>query len=96
MLEQQVFKITQTELATPIAFAPKKADTLQFWVNYRKLNPVSMCGSYPILGVDEFIESLSEAAIYSTLVANSRYWNLEIEKPHREEIAFASHRGLTD
>ncbi|KAI5173425.1 hypothetical protein PAEPH01_1965, partial [Pancytospora epiphaga] len=38
-------------------------------VDYRKLNGVTVKDSYPLLRIDEIIDSLSQAVIYSLLDA---------------------------
>lgn len=53
MLELEVIKPSQTELASSNVFIPKTQGTLLFFVGYRKLNAVTMLDSYPITGMDE-------------------------------------------
>lgn len=44
--------------------------------------------------IDEWGVSLGEAAIFSTLHANSGYWQFKIDETDRDKAAFASHQGL--
>lgn len=94
MMERLVIEPTQTEWAVPILFAPKKNGTLQFCGNYRRLNAVTKRDSRPIPRVDEWFDSLDKDAIFSTLDANSEYWQIDIEKSDVDETSLASHRAL--
>lgn len=44
--------------------------------------------------MDERIDSLGEATVFSTLDANGSYWQIEIEKSDRDKTAFTSPHGL--
>lgn len=43
--------------------------------------------------MDEYIDSLGKATVFSTLNANSGYWQIEIYEKHRDETAFTSNHG---
>ena len=44
--------------------------------------------------MDECIDSLGEARIFSTLDANSGYWQIELADEDCEKTAFTSHSGV--
>lgn len=71
MLVGNIIEPAQTEWASPIVFAPKEDGTLRFCVDYRKLNAVTKRDSSPIPRMEECIESLDQATVFSTLDANS-------------------------
>lgn len=73
MLEINVIEPGSTEGASPTVFVSTKDETLLFCVIYRKLNAVTIWDSYPIPGMDECIDSLGDAIIFSTLDAISSY-----------------------
>lgn len=88
-----VVEPVQTELAAPIMFAPKKDGTLQFCVNYHRMNAVTIRDFYTILGMDECTDSPGDTTIF-------RYCTLERLMPSESgrcrsrKTAFASHHGL--
>jgi hypothetical protein len=43
---------------------------------------------------DTFIDSLGEARVFSTLDANSGYWQIKVSDDSRDKTAFTCHRGL--
>lgn len=44
--------------------------------------------------MDESIDSLEEAAVFSSLEATSGYRHIEIDEPDRDKIECTSHHGL--
>ena len=73
---------------------PKKDNTLRFCVDYRKLNKVTQGDSYPLPRMDECIDSLGDATIFTTLDCSSGYWQVEIDERDRDKTTFTSHGGL--
>lgn len=61
---------TQCDWASPTVVAPKKDDTPLFCVDYRKLNQVTISYSYPILRMDDCIDSPGDSTVYSELDSN--------------------------
>ena len=66
-LEADVIKPTSSEWGFPVVLVPMKDGTLRFCVDYRLLNVVTKKDSYPVPRMDECIDSLGEATIFSTL-----------------------------
>jgi len=92
-LEANVIEPTSSEWGFPVVLVPKKDGTLRFCVNYRLLNVVTNKYSYPLPRVDECIDSLGEATIFSTRDCNAGYWQVAIAPEDREKTAFVCHEG---
>eukprot|EP00171_Calliarthron_tuberculosum_P023710 IDg23710t1 len=73
--------------------APKKDGSLRFCIDYRRLNAVTKRDSYPLPRMDDCIDSLGTANIFTTLDANWGYWQLALRKEDQEKTAFCSHEG---
>ncbi len=50
--------------------------------------------SYPLPRMDECIDSLGDTKVFTTLDANSGYWQLPVWDKDRDITAFTSHAGL--
>ena len=50
--------------------------------------------AYPIPRMDECIDSLGDAVIFSTLDCNSGYWQIPMAEEERDKTAFISHYDL--
>ena len=94
MLRAGVIETATAEWASPVVFVPKKDGTMQFCVDYRKLNAATVRYSYPSLRMDGCIDSLGDATVFTTPDCNSRYWQVEIAEEDRDKTTFASHCGL--
>ena len=94
MLRAGVIEPAMPEWASPLVFVPKKDGNMQFCVDYWKLNAVTVRYSYPLPRMDECIESLGGATVFTTLDCNSGYWQVETAGEDREKTKFASHCGL--
>ena len=93
MLEAEVIVPTTSEWASPVILVPKPDKSLRFCVDYRKLNSVTKRDSYPMPRMDECIDSLGSANIFSTLDCNSGYWQLPIAERDQEKTTFTCHVG---
>jgi len=92
-LEADVIEPTSSEWGFPVVLVPKKYGTLRFCVDYRLLNVVTKKDSCPLPRMDEGIDSLGEATIFSTLDCNAGYWQVDIAPEDREKTAFVCHEG---
>jgi len=92
-LESDVIEPTSWEWGFPVVLVPKKDGTLRFCVDYRLLNVVTKKDTYPLPRMDECIDSLGEATIFSTLDCNAGYWQVAIAPEDRDKTAFVCHEG---
>jgi len=92
-LAADVIESTSFEWGFHVVLVPKKDSTLRFCVDYRLLNAVSKRDSYPLPRLDECIDSLGEAKVFSTLDCNAGYWQVLIADGDREKTAFVCHKG---
>ena len=94
MLKQGVIELSTSEWAAPVVFAPKKDGSLRFCIDYRRLNALTIRDSYPIPRMDECIDSLGDATVFSTLDANAGYWHIPLHAEDKQKTAFTTHQGL--
>lgn len=94
MLDKGVIEPANTDWASPIVFVPKPDGSLRFCVDYRRLNVMTIRDSYPIPRMDECIDSLGDAVIFTTLDCNSGYWQIPMTEKDKDKTAFISHYGL--
>ena len=93
MLHKGVISPVQSEWASPVVIVPKSDGSLRFCVDYRKLNAMTVRDTYPLPRMDECIDSLGDAKIFSTLDCNSGYWQVPIHPEDKEKTTFTSHAG---
>jgi hypothetical protein len=88
-----VIEPSTSEWAAPIVLIPKPDGSLMFCIDYRKLNEVTIRESYPLPRMDDCLDSLGAATIFTTLDANSGYWQLEVAEEDKDKTSFISHMG---
>ena len=91
MLTQGVIEPAISEWASPIVLVPKPDVSLRFCVDYRRLNAITVPDTYPLPRMDECIDSLGDAAIFTTLDCNSGYWQIPVDPPDRDKTTFTAH-----
>ena len=94
MLEAGVIEPSKSAWASPVVLVPKSDGSLRFCVDYRRLNASTIRDSYPLPRMDECIDSLGDATIFTTLDCNSGYWQIPVAPEDREKTAFVCHAGL--
>ena len=93
MLDAEVIEPANSEWASPVVLAPKKDGTLRFCVDYRKLNAKTIADAYPLPRMDDCIDSLGDATIFSTLDCNSGYWQIPVASEDRDKTTFTTFLG---
>jgi len=94
MQQQGVIEPSNSPWASPVVLVCKKDRSLQFCIDYRKLNKVTRKDSSTLPRVNDLLDSLSDAQWFSTLNLRSGYWQVEIDPGDREKAAFSTQNGL--
>jgi hypothetical protein len=95
ILKAEVIEPATSQWASPIVLVAKPDGSTRFCVDYRRLNAVTVRDSYPLPHMDECIDSLGDAKIFTTLDCNSGYWQIPVRPEDREKttFTFTSHEG---
>ena len=94
MSKQGVIEPSASPWSSPVVFVKKKDGSLQFCIDYRKLNDVTVKDSYPLPRIDDSVEALAGASWFSTLDLKSGYWQVELDDQAKEKTAFSIGTGL--
>lgn len=82
------------EGASPVILAPKHDGILRFCVNYRRLNSLAHRDSYQIPRIDDCIDKLGPAKLFTSLDTNWGFCKFPMKKQHAEKTAFTTHDGM--
>jgi hypothetical protein len=94
MLKSGVIEPSRSPWSSPIVLVRKKDSTLRFCIDYRKLNAVTCKDSYPLPRIDDSLDALGQAPIFTTLDLASGYWQIGLEDDAKEKSDFCTTSGL--
>eukprot|EP00171_Calliarthron_tuberculosum_P001458 IDg1458t1 len=77
-----------------MVLAPKADGSLRLCIDYRRLNAVTKRNSYPLPRMDDCLDSLGNARVFTSLDANWGYWQTPMAPEHVPQTAFTCHKGL--
>ena len=93
MLDAGVIEPATSEWASRIVLVPKKDGSLRFCVDYRRLNAKTVADAYPLPRIDDCLDSLGDAQIFTTLDCNAGYWQVPVAPEDRDKTTFRSYLG---
>ena len=94
MIAAGVVEPSYSAWASPVVLPPKKDGGHRFCVDFQKVNAVTETDAYPLPNINEILESLSGASLFSTIDLNSGYWQVPMDPCSKAKTAFVTHSGL--
>ena len=93
MREKGVIEKAKSPWNSPVVLVKKPNGSWRFCVDYRHLNEITKKDVYPIPRIDETIDRLGKASIFSTIDLTSGYWQVAMSDRDKEKTAFTSRSG---
>ena len=93
MLAAGVIESATSEWASLFVLVPKKDGSLRFCVESRSLNAKSVADAYPLPRIDDCLDSLGDAKIFTTLDCNAGYWQVPVAPEDSDKTTFAFYLG---
>ena len=94
LLEQGVVKNSCSPYSSPIVVVKKKDGSIRLCVDYRQLNAKTRKDAFPLPRIEESLDALSGACLFSTLDLASGYNQVSVAEKDRAKTAFFTPFGL--
>ena len=94
-LKQGIIRPSKSPYASQVVIVRKKTGEIHLCVNFRKLNAISICDSFPLPCVEEALQAIQAAVWFSSFDLAQGYLQMAMEEEDIEKTAFrAGSSGL--
>jgi hypothetical protein len=94
LLDNGYIRPSASPWGAPIIYEPKKDGTQRMCVDYYSLNKVTIKNKYPLPRIDDLIDQLKGACVFSKIDLQSGYHQLKIRASDISKRAFITRYGL--
>ena len=94
LLARGLIRPSQSPYGSPVLFVQKKDGSLRMCVDYRALNHITAKDKYPLPRIDDLLDKLKGAKVFSSVDLQSGYHQIRIADEDVQKTAFKTHEGL--
>lgn len=94
LLERGHIRASSSPYAAGVLFVPKKGGALRMCIDYRQLNKTTTKNRYPLPLIDELLEKLQAAKVFTKMDLTDGYHHIPIAENDRQKTAFRTPMGL--
>lgn len=93
MLENNIIRPSDSPYASPVILVKKADGSYRFCIDYRKLNAITKRDVYPLPRIDDMLDALGKAIIFTTFDLESGFWQIPVHPDDIEKTAFNTQQG---
>ena len=89
-----IIRSPESPWASPVVMVPKPDGSTRVCIDYRKLNEITKKDAHPLPKIEELLDHLNGAKIFSTMDLLSGFHQIPLDEKAKEKTAFTTHLGL--
>ena len=94
MQKNSIIRPSKSSWALPVTLVRKPDGSIQFCINYQKLNARTKKDVYLLPRIDDTLNKLARKKYYITMDLASGSWQIELKENDKEKTAFIISAGL--
>ncbi|XP_053964372.1 uncharacterized protein LOC128867288 [Anastrepha ludens] len=92
-LSDGIIEASDSEFCSPVVLVKKRDGTPRLCIDFRRLNKVMIKDHFPLPLIEDQLDQLQNAKIFSTIDLRNEFFHVSIAQSSRKYTAFVTHNG---
>jgi hypothetical protein len=93
LLEKRFVRPSVSPWGAPVLLVKKKDGSMRLWIDYRQLNKATIKNKYPLPRIDDLMDQLVGACVFSKIDLRSGYHQIRVKAEDIPKTAFRLRYG---